>query len=512
MITYNKFKRLNIDIRPLGIEQRDNEDRYFCTPKGATIIGWAGVDGIHYCFVRGFGEMVFAISPMNTPEDYVHPLARTFSDFLRLLLSCKDAVVLEQAHRWGQATFDSFLEENPATNEQLFVMNIIANNLGLEPMDKPFTYIKQLQAEFDYSKIKFTEDYDDFIPQKPKLPEWNVYYGESFWEHSGRQRSGKEIAINMQFTSDNKLWHIPSIYTCSKGLVIDFCVQILAEHISAFINKWNLSMGSDSSDFTKEEQMRIGAENPMTINFSPEIILNDRIIPSSGGCGLSWNPYFTDINGIESEGLLNHYGLDPASGWVFWRSSFLWPTKRKPKISSLEVLIRHEPVEKSGLHFSVSKPGESINFIHPKTNVQHKITIHEYEQQEMTPDCFGNQNYDYPNHYTLMVYTLSPDLPSDSFSIRDYEDGDLPRRKEVRREEEFTNQGAHSYEPQAQADCMAIGIIGGSTGPTAIALSDGREEKMHATCSALRYSPTDTIEWHIVFHEKPCDDITVKII
>lgn len=512
MITYNKFKKLNIDISPLGIEQWENANPYFCTPKRAKIIGWAGVDGIHYCFVHGFGEMVFAVSPMNALGDYVHPLARTFSDFLRLLLSCGDAAALEQAYRWDQAAFDAFLEENIATDEQLSVMTIIGNNLRLESMNKPFTYIKQLQAEFDYSKIKFTEDYDDFVPEKPKLTEWNVYYGENFWGHSGRQRAGKEIAVNIQFTLNNKLWLIPSIYTCSKGLVVDFCVQVPAEHIGAFIDKWNLSMESDTLDFTKAELMRIEKENPMAINISPEIELNDKIIPSSSNCSLSWNPYFTDANGTEAEDALKHYSLDPASGWAIWRSSFPWSTKRKPKISSLEVTIRHEPVEEPGLHFSVSKPGDSINFIHPKTNVTHQITIHEYVRQEMTADCFGDKNYEYPNHCTLMSYTVSPELPDGSFSIRDYGDGDRPRRKEIRREKEFTNQEPHSYEPQAEADCMAIGIIGGSTGPTAIALSGGPQEKMHAACSALHYNPVDTVEWHIIFHEKPCDDISVKII
>ncbi len=50
--------------------------------KGAEVIGWAGVDGIHCCFVKGFGEMVFAVNPSNLPGDHVHPLARSFEDFV----------------------------------------------------------------------------------------------------------------------------------------------------------------------------------------------------------------------------------------------------------------------------------------------------------------------------------------------------------------------------------------------------------------------------------------------
>ena len=61
--TYHKFLKKNIDLAPLGVEHSANEAVYFCTPKGTSIIGWAGVDGIHYCFIRGFGEMVLQSAP-----------------------------------------------------------------------------------------------------------------------------------------------------------------------------------------------------------------------------------------------------------------------------------------------------------------------------------------------------------------------------------------------------------------------------------------------------------------
>ena len=61
--TFEKFLRSGIDLSLIGIERREDNASYFCTPKGASIFGWAGVDGIHYCFVRGFGGMVFALTP-----------------------------------------------------------------------------------------------------------------------------------------------------------------------------------------------------------------------------------------------------------------------------------------------------------------------------------------------------------------------------------------------------------------------------------------------------------------
>ena len=46
--TYRNFTKKSIDLAPLGFEKGAGDETYFCTPKGAKIIGWAGVDGIHY--------------------------------------------------------------------------------------------------------------------------------------------------------------------------------------------------------------------------------------------------------------------------------------------------------------------------------------------------------------------------------------------------------------------------------------------------------------------------------
>ena len=146
---YRKFLECKIDLTSLGIERREEDVTYFCTPKGASIIGWAGVDGIHYCFIRGFGEMVFAISPMNAAPDYVRPLAKSFTDFLRLLLAVGDAGALEQAWQWDAATWERFCEENPPTVEQKKIMDTIAAQMHIRAMTDPWTYIHELQANFD---------------------------------------------------------------------------------------------------------------------------------------------------------------------------------------------------------------------------------------------------------------------------------------------------------------------------------------------------------------------------
>ena len=74
--TFQKLLQTDIDLSSLGVERRTDNEPYFCTPKGASVFGWTGVDGIHFCFVRGFGGMVFAVSPANTfqPGEHISKL------------------------------------------------------------------------------------------------------------------------------------------------------------------------------------------------------------------------------------------------------------------------------------------------------------------------------------------------------------------------------------------------------------------------------------------------------
>lgn len=65
MIAYQRFQKLNIDHSVIGLDQNISDVNYSCTPVGVKVIGEAGVDGIHYCFIKGFGEMIFAISPSD---------------------------------------------------------------------------------------------------------------------------------------------------------------------------------------------------------------------------------------------------------------------------------------------------------------------------------------------------------------------------------------------------------------------------------------------------------------
>ncbi|WP_313133910.1 hypothetical protein [Anaerocolumna sp.] len=500
MMIYRRYKELNLDTAILGLGCSENNSNYFCTPKDANIIGWTGVDGIHFCFIHSFGEMVFTVSPMSTFGNYVHPVARDFTDFLRLLLACGDVSALEQVHRWNEAQFDTFLQDNPPTAEQRAVLDAIQEKLSLTPMDQPFAYIKDLQGKFDYSGIEYTKDCSEWMPAKPKIPEWKVWFG-SFWDYHDQIEAGREISLNRQFVWYDEVWYIPAIYICSEGLVVDFCVQIPAEDIRSFMDKWNLSIENDGTGFTDEQQIQIDEENPLVININPEVILNGTVLSASHGCWVSWNPCFPEGNSPEAKSVVQHYSLGPAYGWAIQRAAFSWVNKHKTQVTTLSVTLTQEPVAMPGPHFRVSAPGEHIALAHPITGAQHTLTVVEYERQEMSHKYFANQNQEFPIHYIIMGYTLSPDLPDSVFTVTDCLHSDQPRQKNTNPNEALETGGI-----------FCDGIIGGADGPTAIFIGTSNQGKLHTACSALHFEPADDVEWRTLFHEKTRENITLKLM
>lgn len=500
--TYKKFLNTGIDLAPLGVESRADGAAYFCTPRGASIFGWAGVDGIHYCFIRGFGEMVFAVSPANAYGEYVHPLAEDFTDFLRLLLACGDAAALEQTWMWGKKQFESFLRENPAAPEQAEALAAIGEKMKLSPMEHPWQYIKNLQASFDYGRLKYTEDLDDpdMNPAaRPEPPEWRVYFDGNFWGHHGRSRAGKEIRVGAQFDWAGRRWLVPAVYSCGKGIVVDLCMRAEPERISSFMDKWGLTAENNAHrDFSAEQRMELELDNPLRLDIAAQITLNGKALYSSHGCGVSYIPCLSE-NDTETELIVGHYGLDRSYGWMIRRYAFPWASKRRPDIRTLSLTLSQQPVSVPGPHFSASTAGDAFEFICPIDGAKHTLTVREYERQTMDSTAFLQDGLEYPAHYHAMSYTISPELPEAVLTIADCAESDRPRLPQET-----------AAEPSAVSDMACIGIIGGADGPTSIIFGGGG--KLRTAFSSLHFEPEEAVEWRMVFHEKQFPDAEFELI
>ena len=505
---YQKFLRSGIGLSSVGVEYRKNNPPYFCTPRGASILGWTGTDGIHFCFIRGFGEMIFSVSPMNIAPHYVHPLAKNFTDFLRLILACGDTAALEQAWMWDEIQFENFLRENPVTEKQRKTLSEISEKMGLTPMEQPWEYIRELQSAFDYSRIKYTEDYYDIDMNSAAEPislEWKVYFNGNFWGHHGKDHAGKEIKIDKQFDWAGCHWVIPAAYSCSKGLVIDFCMRVDSENIRGFMKKWNLNRENDSwESFTREQQIQMEWENPLCFHFKPRLKLNEKLLQTTHGCAVSFNPCLPDgiINEPEAKWAVWHYGLDNSYGWVIYRNAFPWTTKRRPEIKVLTLMMEQQPEEIPGPHFKVHAPGDFFTFSHPVSKITHTLTVQEIEGQTIPKNSFGSKGWIYPTHCIVMSYTLSPEL-AENITIFDCDEGDRPLE---------VTQNKGPFHPVSDNACC-VNIIGGADGPTAIVFGTGSREKLHSACSSLHFEPVqDDIEWRIAFHIKQFGEASFSLI
>ena len=169
---YARFFALDLDTSWVGLS-REEDQPYFCTPIGAKIIAWD--NGIHYCFIQGFEEMVFAVNPDTGCEHYVYPLAKPFYDFLSLLLAAKNANAMQQVILWDRQQFIDFMHspdtvEYDSRPEVAAVLHAIQTNLGVSPMEDPFASIKRLQADFPYDKVKFTDEFYETTGRERPFP------------------------------------------------------------------------------------------------------------------------------------------------------------------------------------------------------------------------------------------------------------------------------------------------------------------------------------------------------
>ena len=439
--------------------------------------------------------------------DCVHPIARSFENLLRLLLSCGSMDALEQCYAWDEKQFNAFRIDYPATEEQQAVLDALRTEFELEPIEDAFAYVKALQAEFDLSQIPYTEEYydPDMNAAAPVRPmEWKVTYDGGFWSNKGN--AGIEIPIDKSFCWGEEKWYIPAVYVCDEGLVIDYCKQADPISLKAFIDKWDL-LNEENNHYTQEQREQIEREHPLHTSFKGHITFNGQKLKNDHGCGLPWIPASCLSDGLlretEAIQIMEHYGLDNSLAWYIQRSSYRWGEANCLDVQSLTVRMERHRENIVGQHFTTPAVGESVSLVHPLTGQAYTLTVHEVEQQELPERAFHDPNMEYPNHYVAMSYSLEPDISGRGFMIQDCAEGDRPKQKK---------RDPNEFAPVAFSSAAVIGVIGGADGPTSVIMGQSIP-KLHAACSSLHFEPiTDEVEWRVIFSEKLMDDVDVILI
>ena len=156
---FQKYKNLCVDGSLISLADGDLSEPYFCYPTNAKIVGFEGC--ILYCFIDGYDEMVFASNPESCAYKNVYPLAKSFSDFMRLILACGSANPIEQIVWMDKKQYEQHIQEELTiqTEKQKAVLLTLSRELNISPMENPFEYVKAIQKEFDDSHIKFSDEY-----------------------------------------------------------------------------------------------------------------------------------------------------------------------------------------------------------------------------------------------------------------------------------------------------------------------------------------------------------------
>lgn len=162
MTTYKKFLSLDIDSSLISLEKREYFN-CFCYPINAKVIGYE--NSIMYCFIEGYEETVFACNPESCADINVYPLAKNFDDFICLILACGSANPVEQIVWMNKQQFEQHLQEEKEiqTTEQKELLSLLEKELHIVAMEHPFEYVKELQSDFDYGKIQFSDEYYDVL-------------------------------------------------------------------------------------------------------------------------------------------------------------------------------------------------------------------------------------------------------------------------------------------------------------------------------------------------------------
>lgn len=128
---------------------------------------------------------------MNEPGKHVAKAAECFEDFLSLLLSCRHLAAIEQVYMFTKDEFQEFVSCSEVTAEMQKAFDDL-KNFGVKPMENPYDYLKAMRDGFDGSKIKYEDEYYDWVPKEPKIPKWKVTLTEILQvTEAGREGAGK---------------------------------------------------------------------------------------------------------------------------------------------------------------------------------------------------------------------------------------------------------------------------------------------------------------------------------
>lgn len=458
---YQQFRQSSLDLSPLGLRTGPEFSDSPYTPTGGRIVAWMEHSQVHFCQVEGFGSTIYAVEP--EAEKPIHPVAEDLSQFIRLLICCKNVSLLLNAHRWSKIRFDEQVEQVLLSAKTKAVLRALENTYAPAPVSDAYTLITSLQRDFDHNALPLRRG------SRKQLSKWEVGFGIDFCQPCDKNHIGKELSLGKSFQWNEENWLVPAVYLCEDGIVVDSVMEIPVKKLRDYRELWQ-NRGEDSLTIADRHWRQL--DDPLYLETASTLYVNDKPFHSRQTFSLTWDPWLE--NSPQVQQVMAHYGLDRNNGYLFRRESFLRKGKQ-PAIRTMQLVLSVKPVMVPGRPFTAPEAGKSFTFTHPATGTEHTFTVVSETKEALAPNFLTN----HPCCYTKLIYSLVPAISVDAFQVVDRDlgdpwDGDMDTLREL--------------------------------------MKGGKKPQGRAAFSSLRYEPAAQANWRMIFRQKLRKDIQVKLL
>lgn len=314
-----------------------------------------------------------------------------------------------------------------------------------------------------------------------KKIEWTARFEEN-------SPDGREVSVGKSFQWSGCTFHVPAVYVCGEGLIIDFCIKADREEYRVFLEKWRHLFDREKGGGkpTQREWRQFEYDNPLDRMFETAVWVNGSSLKYKGGHGMQWVP--DDLipimrDEIDIKPFMEHYGLDPNQVWQFRRDMYYWGEEGAPELETLEVKLSQRPRMHPSTEFPTPKAGESVTILNPLNGAEYVLTVTDVRQEKIRR--FQHENLLFPECCTVMCYTLEPEPPKDAFFVADTAESDQPKQ---------TGNGKNHG--------GAIGVI----------VSNREKPAERCAASSMHFEPVEDVIWQAQFRAKTVEDVKIILI
>lgn len=454
MSIYQKFINSCLDLTILGLQDEPTA-KNIQLPENSRVLGWLIGAPVCFCQLPERGDTVFAADPDAFPAEQLVPVAEDIPHFIGLLIRCPDAALIARAYQWSSLRLKKLIDSIELSMKAQSVIRALSNTYKPPVIENPVAMMAQLR-----SGVCVTSQED----------QWRVDFDKDFAHICDLGRSGRELSLNRKHTAFNHSWHVPSVYLCHDGIVVDAYLEISPDRLLNYQNKWK-ERSEDSLSLADKLQRQL--DDPMTAAVTGILTVNDKPLRCKRSFTAIWNPL--SDNSAEVRCILNHYRLDFDQCYLFRRYCFARKGKY-PQIRSMQLTLEPIPVMVPDRSFTVTENGTVFTFKHPSTGLEHRFTALSVSQEALNPNFLTN----HPCFYTKLSYMLEPSISPENFRIVDSEPGDQ----------------WEGYQDE----------------PAAVIYANRKPDRGCYALSSLHYEPKDHVRWRILVRRKLHPDIQLNLL